>query len=562
MDYNDLARKLKRIHGRGYKQYQQIRGSYKFPNFTLVFEHIQADPFASPSRVKVCLPKQEAGFPLWTYENASRRLGLENFLAFCLAKEARKATKKLGSGKSGVFIVHGPGQEILWRSAVTVLPNGEVEARFFVGLPASGRKILGDAAWQMFGKILPKMVANALIYKNLDHYKLRSFIETTEDAEFLRKALSSLGLIAFIANGSILPRASGVDQRPAKGAIPFRSPEELCVEIELPNRGRIKGLGLPKGVTLIVGGGFHGKSTLLRALEQGVYNHCPGDGREFVVSLYETVKIRAEDGRSVVCVDISPFIDNLPFGQSTKAFTTACASGSTSQAANIMEALEVGAKVLLLDEDTSATNFMIRDARMQALISKEKEPITPFLERVRELYERFGVSSVLVIGGCGDYLEVADTVIAMDNYLPKDLSREAKLIVKKFPTKRRSEVKGSFFCPTSRRIRASSLNARKGLKEVAKAKGKKFIAYGRELIDLSAVEQLVDEDQTRAIALAILSLSKGCDFFLAEGVKQIEEKIYQQGILSISPISRGDLAAFRRFELAAAINRLRSLQVI
>ncbi len=562
MDYNDLARKLKRIHGRGYKQYQQLRGSYKFPRFKLVFEHIQADPFALPSRIKICLPKEEARFPLWTFENPPRRLGLENFLAICLAQEARKATKMLGMGKSGIFIVHSPGQEVLWRSAVTVLPNGEVEVRFFVSLPASGRRILGDIAWQMFGKILPKMIANVLIYENLDRQKLRSFVETTEDAEFLRKSLDTLGVIAFIADGSILPRASGVDQRPAKGAIPFKSPPELLMEIELPNRGKVKGLGLPKGVTIIVGGGFHGKSTLLRALEQGVYNHCPGDGREFVVSLYETVKIRAEDGRSVVGVDISPFIDDLPFGLSTKAFTTSYASGSTSQAANIMEALEVGAKVLLLDEDTSATNFMIRDVRMQALITKEKEPITPFLDRVRELYERFGISSVLVIGGCGDYLEVADTIIAMDSYHPKDLSNEAKLIVKKFPTKRRPEVKGPFFYPPSRRIKASSLNARKGLKEIARAKGKRLIVFGRELIDLSAIEQLVDEDQTRAIALAILALSKGNDFSLAKGVKQIEEKIHQHGILSISSVSRGDLAAFRRFELAAALNRLRTIQIM
>jgi predicted ABC-class ATPase len=541
----------------------------------------------------VIIPGREAGLPAWAYNNPARRLGLENFLAKSLKEAARRATRRLGTGKSGLIEARGPGQEILWRSAVQVLADGTVEARFFVGLPAAGRRILAEAALRLLTEALPRVVEEALIYENLDQSRLRAFVETTEDAEFLREKLSSLGLVAFVADGSILPRASGVDPRPAREAVPFESPPELAMEIVLPNRGLVRGMGIPKGVTLIVGGGFHGKSTLLRALEQGVYHHVPGDGRELVVSLYETVKIRAEDGRSVVGVDISPFINNLPFGRNTKifparsikgmtlgltgtgrgacprdawclgrdtkTFTTPCASGSTSQAANIMEALEVGAKVLLLDEDTSATNFMIRDARMQALIAKEKEPITPFLDRVRELYERLGVSTVLVVGGCGDYLEVADTVIAMDHYRPKDVTRKARLVVEEFPTRRRREDPGAFILPGGRRVKAGSLNPRKGAKEVAKAKGKNYILFGRETIDLSAMEQLVDEDQTRAIAYALLALSKGGDFDLSEGVRRLEEQIRTKGVLSVAPESRGDLAAFRRFELAAALNRLRSL---
>ncbi len=561
MDLHTLARRLKELDGRGYKRYQELRGAYQFPRFKLVFEHIQSDPFAPPSRVKVILPSKEARLPSWTYENPSRRLGLENFLAYSLAREARQATKKLGTGKSGLFLVYGPGQEILWRSTITVLPEGAVEARFFVGLPAAGRRILGQAARKMLLELLPPMIFKGLVYENLDVHRLRAFVETTEDAEYLRARLSALGLVAFVADGSILPRASGVDPRPAREAVPFKSPPELAVEVELPHRGRVRGLGMPQGVTLIVGGGFHGKSTLLRALEQGIYDHVPGDGRELVVSLYETVKIRAEDGRSVTKVDISSFINQLPFGKETKAFSTAWASGSTSQAANIMEALEVGAKVLLLDEDTSATNFMIRDARMQALIAKEKEPITPFLDRVRELYENFGVSSVLVVGGSGDYLEVADTVIAMDHYQPQEVTSQARLVVERYPTKRQREVREPFSWPKGRRILGNSLKAQRGAKEMAKAKDQTTILLGREVIDLSAVEQLVCQEQTKAIALALLSLSRKRNFFLAEGVREIEEMIQRKGLLALSPVSRGDLAAFRRFELAAAINRLRTLQV-
>ena len=201
----------------------------------------------------------------------------------------------------------------------------------------------------------------------------------------------------------------------------------------LPNNGEITGMGIRKGVTLIVGGGYHGKSTLLNALEYGIYNHIPDDGREFVVTNADAVKIRAEDGRSIQSLNIDPFISNLPFDQDTTEFSTANASGSTSQAANILEALEVGASTLLLDEDTLATNFMIRDIRMKTLIAKEKEPITPFVEHVRSLYEEKGISTVIVMGGSGDYFSLADVVIGMIEYSPHDLTSQAHQIVKENP---------------------------------------------------------------------------------------------------------------------------------
>ena len=556
MDAAILQRKLKRIDGRGYKAYQEIRGSYQFPDFRLFIDKVQSDPFAPPSRVRVVVPREVLSLPPDTYSSESRRIGLENFLAKVFAEGAHKASRRLGTGKSGLILVHGPGQEMIPRSAVSV-NQGEVEVRFFVGLPASGRRIKAAEAWKILGEEIPRLVQK-LRYPHLDRTLLYAFVETNEDADFLRARLKETGLVAFVADGSILPRASGVDPRPAKEAVPFKAPSALAREFELPNRGLVRGLGISEGVTLIVGGGFHGKSTLLRALELGVYNHVPGDGRELVVSRYESVKIRAEDGRSVFAVDISGFIENLPFGQDTTSFTTPCASGSTSQAANIMEALEMEAEVFLIDEDTSATNFMIRDARMQALISKDKEPITPYLDRVRELYQRLGVSSVLVIGGSGDYLEVADTVIAMDHYLPHDVTAEARMVVEKFPSARKPEAQKPLSPPKPRRLPAERLpRERKG----PKAKSRTHILWGRELIDLSLVEQLVSSDQTRALALALESLGRllaqGKD--LKEAVFEVERKVREEGLLSLSPSPRGDLAYFRRFELAAAINRLRSL---
>jgi len=554
-----LRRLLFRLDGKGYGAYKELKGTYRFPGFILQIDRVQADPFAPPSRVRVRVPAEVAGLPSSAYANAARRVGLENYLADRLQRLARRFSEHRGSGKSGLIVVHGPGQELLPRSAVLVEEDGTVEARFFVGLPAAGRRILAREAWELLGEILPRLVAGGLFYQNLDSRELFSFVETYEDAEHLRARLGELRLVAFVGEGAVLPRASGVDPRPARDAVPFEVPPELAVEVELPNRGRVRGMGIPEGVTLIVGGGFHGKSTLLRALELGVYNHRPGDGRELVVSRYETVKIRAEDGRSVAGVDISPFINNLPFGKSTENFETPCASGSTSQAAAIMEALEVGARVLLLDEDTSATNFMIRDARMQALIAKEKEPITPFIDRVRELYERFGVSTVLVMGGSGDYLEVADTVIAMDHFRPRVVTARAREIVAAYPSRRKTERPRPFERIPVREVLSDGL-PRGELK--IKVLGVEGLTVARERIDLSAVEQLVSPDQVRTLGVLFPRLRE----LLREGktvpeaVSELERELREERGGVLARELRGDLAYVRRFEMAATLNRLRSLR--
>lgn len=244
---------------------------------------------------------------------------------------------------------------------------------FFVGLPSSGRNITSSVAKEMLFEELPAIVSASLFLENLDSERIYRHVKTTEDAEYLRNSLSSKNLVAFIADGSILPRRSGVDERPLEpnNAIPFRSPDTMRFEFQLPNRGKITGMGIEKGITLIVGGGYHGKSTLLHALELGIYNHIPEDGREFCVSLPDSVKVRASNGRYVANVDISPFLQNMPFQMDTSCFSTENASGSTSQASSISESIEAGASAFYMDEDTCAANFMIRDRRMQELVSKQ-----------------------------------------------------------------------------------------------------------------------------------------------------------------------------------------------
>lgn len=564
---NNLRQKLHKIDGRGYKAYKEIRGSYRFDQFTLFIDYVQGDPFASPSRLRVRVPQSAARYPAQMFANRSRRIGLENYLTAVFHAAARKISEKRGSGKSGLITIDAPGQEMLERTAMRVTP-AFVEASFAVGLPAAGRRVLGRQAAAMLCDDLPLIVAAALLYAANDPEMIARYTAAAEDADFLRDKLGEMGLVAFVADGAILPRQSGVDPRPLSGnhVIPWQSPPALRVTVELPNAGAVTGTGIPPGVTLIVGGGFHGKSTLLNALEAGVYNHKPDDGRELAVTVDTAVKIRAEDGRSVAGVDISPFINNLPFGRDTRQFSTENASGSTSQAANIMEALELGAKLLLVDEDTAATNFMIRDRRMQQLIAREKEPITPFIDRVRQLYAKYDVSTILVIGGSGDYFDVADLVIGMDTYVPQDLTAAAKEIAAAEQLQREREV-GAAFGPIRQRVPVPrSLNARKGKRAVnVKVHGRHTIQFGVETIDLSAVAQLVDPSQTRAIAAAMQTAKeKYMDGKrpLAQILDLVMADVAREGLHVLADRPGVDFAAFRKFELGTAVNRLRTLKIL
>jgi predicted ABC-class ATPase len=566
-DQRELSSLLRRIDGAGYGAYKRLGGAWRLPGFTLHVEHVQGDPFAAPSRLRVQVSGEVAGFPSDLFRTKPRRIALEDFLVRALAREIPNVTKgKRGSGRSGEFSVVDFGQCILPRTAVRVSEEG-VEAIISVGLPAAGRRVLGREAEAMLLSELPELVRRVLLYQSLDPRAVRRHVECGEDAEALREQLPEHRLVAFVAEGAILPRASGVSDRPLRrGAVPFAPPESLTVTLERPNSGPIRGMGVPEGVTLIVGGGYHGKSTLLSALAQGVYNHIPGDGREYVVTRKEAVVIRAEDGRFVCGVDISPFISNLPNGTDTKCFSSQNASGSTSQAANIMEALEVGAKVLLVDEDTSATNFMIRDERMQALVAKEKEPITPFLDKVRLLYRDYGVSTVLVMGGSGDYFEVADTVIMMEAYRPLDVTERAKEIVRRYPLKRRPEGGEGFGGFRARRPELASIQPRTR-KGKLKVQGSRLaLRLGNYTVDLTRLSQFAEVPQVRAVGYLLAWLAEHGQALRTDGtlgglLAALERAVEEEGLERFLPARYGDLAAPRRFELAAALNRLRTLRL-
>ncbi len=576
MDHVHLKRKLESLDGRGYKAYKQIRGAYSFHRFTLFIDYVQGDPYAAPSRLRVRVPREASGFPPALSEGRARRVALEDYLARAFRAAIRKHVKgRRGSGRSGMVDIDSGGQEILERTAALVTDEF-VELRFVVGLPAAGRRCLGREAQAILGGEVPVLVEESLSHGSLDAGSVKAHVEAAEDQQALRELLAESGLVAFVADGAVLPRESGVSDLPlGRGrVVEFRAPAELRVEFDLPNRGRVGGMGIPEGVTLVTGGGYHGKSTLLKALERGVYDHVPGDGRELVVTRADAVKIRAEDGRRVEKVDISPLIADLPFDADTTAFSTENASGSTSQAANIVEALEVGSRLLLIDEDTSATNFMIRDEMMQRLIAKEKEPITPFIDQVDTLYREHGVSTVLVMGGSGDYFEVADTVIAMENYQPKVVTQQAREIVASHPGRRRREGGGRFGALVERCPRPGCIDPARGRKEKVSVRGTKTIVFGSETVDVGLVEQLVDESQARAIAeMARHAVRAGYvdgDTSMRELLARVLADVEQGGLDVISPhiaqgaptgAHPGDFALPRGFELAAMLNRLRSLRI-
>ncbi|MXX54493.1 MAG: ABC-ATPase domain-containing protein [Gemmatimonadetes bacterium] len=564
----DLQRTLRRIDGRGYPAYRELRGTWSLPQFNLEVRRVQGDPFAAPSQVAAVLSPEAVGLEAALLATAPRRTGIACLFARAFARRSRGSRgRRTGSGRSGEIGMVDPGQVVLANTAVMVARDGAVEARFTVGLPAAGRRILGRQAETLLLGTLPKLVRETLLSDAHSPAEIARHAEVNEDADHLRAQLGKLGLVAFIANGAILPRQSGVDDRPLAGgqAIPFQSPAGLQVTMDRLNGPPLSGMGIPRGVTLLVGGGYHGKSTVLNAVAAGVYNHRPGDGREWVVTEPTATRVQAEDGRSVVGVDISPFIDRLPDGQDTRSFTTANASGSTSQAAAIVEALEAGSRLLLIDEDTAATNFMIRDRRMQALVKAEDEPITPFIDRVSSLYRDAGASTLLVIGGSGDYLDVADRVLGMIRYQPHELTDEARAVAVASPTGRTTETGAVAWpwrhrCPDPRSIRP-----RRGRKPIhVKVPTRTVVEIGSDRIDLGGVRQLVSRAQTRAVAQALVYAQRfmGAEMAVEDILEALRGSLDDDGLDVLDTGRTGDLALPRMQEVAAALARLRSLTMI
>lgn len=560
----ELRNLLKRIDHKSYPAYKDTKGMYQFPGYVLSIDHVQGDPFASPSKVSVQVKGGIAGFPKELYCGTCQRRALQDYLTRQFYRAAEQyAFKAKGSGKSGLISVSRCGQEVLERTACQMdAKNGDLVLRMEIGFPANGRTINARELEKILFDFLPDCVQQTLYYKTCDKKRVRSVIDLAEDQEYIRKELEVQGLVAFVANGAILPRESGVSSRPMRGAVAFQSPREMEVTMELPHRGTLTGMGIRKGITLIVGGGYHGKSTLLKALELGVYDHIAGDGREYVITDASAVKIRAEDGRSIKKTDISMFINDLPNQKDTKGFYTEDASGSTSQAANVIEGMEAGAKTLLIDEDTSATNFMIRDELMQRVIHRDMEPITPFIDRIQELYRTYGISTVIVAGSSGAYFHIADTIVQMDKYVPREITAAAKKEAENFPAlsglENAAEQPGFSRCPGQNKVYRGNDRIK------MKTMGREAVQINRETIDLRYVEQLTDSEQVTALGYCVRYAER--HFFngrtsVQDVVERLEAKIKKDGLAGLCESTSGAacMAMPRRQEIFACLNRYRGM---
>ncbi len=564
----ELRNKLRSIDHKGYPAYKDLKGQYNFGDYVLSIDHVQGDPFASPSRLSVRVEKAKAGFPAAYYDTKAKRITLQDHLTRLFGRQvAGGSFQAKGSGKSGLLSVSRCGQQVLERTAMRV-KDGDLILRFEAGFPANGRTINARELEKMLFDILPDCVRRSLYYGKIDKEKLRQAICLCEDQQYIRQCLTERKLCAFIADGSVLPRESGVSERPMKNGVPFRSPESLRITLDLPNKGAVSGMGIPQGITLFVGGGYHGKSTILQALQNGVYDHIAGDGRELVITDASAFKLRAEDGRSVTGVDISPFIKNLPNRKDTVHFSTEDASGSTSQAANLMEALESGSSLILIDEDTSATNFMVPDRLMAQVITPGEEPITPFISRVRGMYEDLGVSSVIVAGSSGAFFHMADTIIQMKEYVPIDITQKAKEAAAAYEDRGAEDADDARKFPPFNRKRCPGpdMALRKEDRIKMKAMGTSEISICKENVELRYLEQLKDQEQSMALAY----LLKYAQLKMMDGRKDLrqigdllEEQLDGSGLESL--FERGDvssqLARPRKQEILACINRYRKLKI-
>ena len=558
----ELKKDILAIDHRGYPGYKGLRGRYQFKDHVLSIDHVQGDPFASPSHLSVHVDGHKAGFPKDYYQDDISRITLQDHLTRCFGKAlAPFSFKAKGSGKSGLLSVSHCGQQVLERTACEVSSDGSVTVRFEAGFPANGRSVNAGELVKMLFQFVPEAAQIALFYDRLNKNALKAAIELARDQQFIREHLSEQGLAAFLADGSVLPRESGISDRPMKGAVPFQSPAACKVTVTLPYHGPVTGMGIKKGITLFVGGGYHGKSTILQALEMGVYNHIAGDGREYVITDPSAWKLRAEDGRSISHTDISPFINHLPNKKDTVHFSTEDASGSTSQAANLMEAVESGSKLLLIDEDTSATNFMIRDELMQKVICREEEPITPFIERVRSMYDDLGVSSIIVAGSSGSFFGIADTIIQMKEYVPYDITDRAREAAASYPALKQQE-----HFPVSDNMRAPKANQalKKDPRLKMKTMGTNEMLLAKDAIELRYLEQLIDPEQTNALAYALkyLELNRmNGSRTVPQLLDDIEALTASKGLSALydKEYVRSGLAMPRRQEIAACLNRYRKL---
>ena len=559
-----LYQKIRSLNGKNYGLYKSLADKpWDFGDFALEFLHVQGDPYAPASRVLIKANLSMLGYAgEWggTYE---RRLALSDFLY----RKLGRLVQERYPGKDAAVIFDTAGPEMLVRNSLWI-DNGELRACLQVKLPGDGRKIQAELAAEILTMVLPDLVSAGLYYSKSDEAALQEHFRVLAERKEILSQLDARGLCAFVPDGAVLPRASGLSEMPLEGAIPFVAPEEMAVTLNVCGRD-IRGMGIPKGITVITGGAFHGKSTLLQALTRAVYPHIPGDGREGIVIDESALRVGVEDGRSVRGTDLSPFVRDLPGGVSTKNFNTLSASGSTSEAANLLEAMEAGSRTFLIDEDSSAVNFLIRDGRVRKLLGDEREPLIPLTDRIREISAQ-GYSFILVAGACGDYLDLADNIVIMANYkaeVPQvkvtacaELGRSEPAEV----SQPRSFV--AYMQPLQKSVRPTSAVERQVKVKLA---GDTLLQIGFLVSDTSRLNTLVDRQQRFGAGFVLLNLLQNAASnaesgdvsnagdSVAETIRKLYEKIQNVGFRNLPQGMSREMSLPRVVDIACVAFRLR-----
>ncbi len=578
---HNLDKLVASIADQPFRAIHKLYGSYHFPCFELSFIKMQGSPGANPASIaEIKITLRDSEIPEDFLQSAECKLAVADFLIRRFRQGIGAfALQNRGKEGSGSFNTIALSQKMLNRDSV-LFGDEAIYLRFSISLPAKGTGggvFDAEQAWIMLSQELVTIVGSTFFYQQYDdstRMLLQQFVDVQKIRTEIIQFMEQHDLVAFIANDALLPRISGVDDRPATCAnvTTFQSPASLQINIPLQNSNSISGMGIKEGITCITGGGYHGKSTLMQAILAGVYAHIPGDGREYVVTREDAFFIRAEEGRSIRDVDISPFISDLPNGLKTDHFSTDNASGSTSQAANIVEAVESGSRLLLFDEDTCATNFLVRDELIKKILDAAQEPIKPLYSMVRSLWKKHHVSMIFVVGGLGYFLQKADTCLLMENYRCHDITAKVRDRLGSIPEE---DVAIADFA-ISRRLTADNFDPAYKNQRLNKTMPKRIkdlrnaprqLEYGMDLINLEAVAQLVEAPQILTIGYCLLmlrnkmNLSDGRPETIRCWINWLYDEIAKHGLSVLKPDYPGTLSMSRKYELAAAINRIRSLNI-
>ena len=563
-----LYQKIRSLNGKNYGLYKSLADKpWDFGDFALEFLHVQGDPYAPASRVLIKANLSMLGYAGEWGGTFERRLALSDFLY----RKLGRLVQERYPGKDAAVIFDTAGPEMLVRNSLWI-DNGELRACLQVKLPGDGRKIQAELAAEILTMVLPDLVSAGLYYSKSDEVFLQEHYRVLAERKEILSQLDARGLCAFVPDGTVLPRESGLSEMPLEGAVPFVAPEEMAVTLNVCGRD-IRGMGIPKGITVITGGAFHGKSTLLQALTRSVYPHIPGDGREGIVIDESALRVGVEDGRSVRGTDLSHFVRDLPGGVSTKDFNTLSASGSTSEAANLLEAMEAGSRTFLIDEDSSAVNFLIRDVRVRKLLGDDREPLIPLTDRIREISAQ-GYSFILVAGACGDYLDLADNIVIMANYkaecakfTPMSSWKTEGLI----GSTESAEVQQprpfvAYMQPLQKSVRPTSAVERQVKVKLA---GDSLLQIGFLVSDTSRLNTLVDRQQRFGAGFVLLNLlqnaasnaesgdSSNAGDSVAETIQKLYEKIQNVGFRNLPQGMSREMSLPRVVDIACVAFRLR-----